>query len=167
MSLNQELLTRHHAPDNATRVSRPERKIGKMMPTVNHEASEGEACQTSRPISWPVETGPRYPQVSHYRARYYDQNVGRFTSEDPIAFNGGINFYRYVRNSPIDNSDPTGLTTYKGFPADLEAQIRNAVDEALKKLRNPCPSGGCAGADGSKVANAIENATFIYKPKQK
>jgi len=40
-----------------------------------------------------VETGPRYPQVSYYRARYYDPAAGRFLSEDPVEFQGGINFY--------------------------------------------------------------------------
>lgn len=45
----------------------------------------------------------------YYRARYYDQTVGRFISEDPIGFSGGINFYEYVKNQPIDNFDPFGL----------------------------------------------------------
>jgi hypothetical protein len=35
--------------------------------------------------------------------------VGRFLSEDPIGFNGDNDFYRYVRNSPIDLVDPLGL----------------------------------------------------------
>ena len=104
---------------------------------------------------------------SYYRARYYDSSVGRFNSEDPIAFNGEINFYRYAHNGPVDNSDPLGLTTYNGFPADLEVQMRNAVNEALSKLRSHCRYSSCNGVDGPKVADAIENATFIYKPKQK
>jgi uncharacterized protein RhaS with RHS repeats len=37
----------------------------------------------------------------YYRARYYDPTNGRFQSEDPIAFAGGRNSYRFVRNSPI------------------------------------------------------------------
>ncbi len=48
-----------------------------------------------------------------YRARYYDQSVGRFISEDPINFSGGINFYEYVKNQPIDNFDPFGLKCTK------------------------------------------------------
>ena len=45
-----------------------------------------------------------------YRARYYDPNAGRFTGEDPIQFSGGVNFYAYVRNSPLNYLDPTGMS---------------------------------------------------------
>jgi RHS repeat-associated protein len=46
----------------------------------------------------------------YYRARYYDQNVGRFLSEDPIGFDGtGFNFYTYVANNPTKLIDPLGL----------------------------------------------------------
>jgi RHS repeat-associated protein len=51
-----------------------------------------------------AETGLYY-----YRARYYDQNAGRFLSEDPIGFRAGVNFYAYVRNDPTVFIDPNGL----------------------------------------------------------
>src|SRR5580658_4160913 len=38
--------------------------------------------------------------IYEYRARFYDENVGRFVSEDPIRFKGGIDFYAYVKNRP-------------------------------------------------------------------
>ena len=44
-----------------------------------------------------------------YRARYYDPDSGRFLSEDPIRFKDGVNFYSYVKNSPVSKFDPTGL----------------------------------------------------------
>ena len=49
------------------------------------------------------ETGLYY-----YRARYYAPPTGRFVSEDPIRFWGGINFYPYVADSPVDFRDPSG-----------------------------------------------------------
>src|SRR6266536_286605 len=53
---------------------------------------------------WDPETGLYY-----YRARYYDPKIGRFISEDPIGFEGGINFYAYVDNNPVRYTDPQGL----------------------------------------------------------
>jgi hypothetical protein len=46
----------------------------------------------------------------YYRARYYDQQTGRFANEDPLKFFGGdINLYRYVWNNPSSLRDPHGL----------------------------------------------------------
>ena len=33
------------------------------------------------------------------RARYYDSELGRFISQDPIGELGGLNFYRYCKNN--------------------------------------------------------------------
>jgi len=38
--------------------------------------------------------------------------VGRFTSQDPTGFKGGINFYIYCANNPVNSIDPLGLDTY-------------------------------------------------------
>jgi uncharacterized protein RhaS with RHS repeats len=43
------------------------------------------------------------------RARYYDANLGRFVSEDPIGHNGGLNLYAYVGGNPVMAVDPWGL----------------------------------------------------------
>jgi len=48
--------------------------------------------------------------LQYNRARYFDPAVGRFISEDKIGFGGGdANLYRYVFNSPVDLTDPSGL----------------------------------------------------------
>ena len=45
----------------------------------------------------------------YYRARYYDPDLGRFLSEDPLGFGGGDpNFYAYVGNNPMVANDPSG-----------------------------------------------------------
>ncbi|MCG8468597.1 MAG: RHS repeat-associated core domain-containing protein, partial [Gemmatimonadetes bacterium] len=45
----------------------------------------------------------------YLRARYYDPEIGRFISEDPIGLAGGINPYSYALNDPVNLSDRTGL----------------------------------------------------------
>lgn len=45
----------------------------------------------------------------YYRARWYDPQVGRFISEDPIGLAGGINQFAYVGNNPQNAKDPSGL----------------------------------------------------------
>ncbi len=51
---------------------------------------------------------PPSPAASYYRARYYDPQAGRFLSEDRLGFQGGADFYRYARNSPLMWNDPSG-----------------------------------------------------------
>jgi len=46
----------------------------------------------------------------YMRARYYDPEVGRFISEDPLGFDGGdVNLYVYVGNNPVLLIDPYGM----------------------------------------------------------
>ena len=56
-------------------------------------------------------TGKDYDEVTglyYFNARWYDPQLGRFTSEDPVR--DGMNWYVYVRNNPLNRTDPTGLT---------------------------------------------------------
>ncbi|WP_350029728.1 RHS repeat-associated core domain-containing protein [Caballeronia sp. AZ1_KS37] len=43
------------------------------------------------------------------RYRYYDSSSGRYITQDPIGFAGGVNLYQYAPN-PIGWIDPLGLT---------------------------------------------------------
>jgi RHS repeat-associated protein len=48
----------------------------------------------------------------YYRARYYNSEIGRFISIDPIGFESGTyNLYGYVGNNPISNSDSSRTTS--------------------------------------------------------
>lgn len=88
---------------------------------------------------------PEYNGLIYYRARHYDPSIGRFIQRDPIGFRGGLNFYAYVRNNPVNFTDPNGL-------------------------RPPLPGEG--GFDSQAVQNAAFNAkqnggtgsSFSYDP---
>jgi len=47
--------------------------------------------------------------IDYYRARYYNPTTGRFLSEDPLGFLGGINKYVYAKNNPMSFRDLLGF----------------------------------------------------------
>lgn len=70
------------------------------------------------------ETGLRY-----YRARYYEPTTGRFLSEDPVGFKGGLDFYSYVLNEPTKLVDPSGLkctqiSPWMAIPAFSDGKLK-------------------------------------------
>jgi RHS repeat-associated protein len=92
------------------------------------------------------ETGLRF-----YRLRYFDPGVGRFISEDPIGFDGGVNFYRYVQNNVTDLIDPFGLSSLvfnraNGTLTLLDnngnvVAVCTAANNATRSSNGPWPNG--------------------------
>ncbi len=74
-------------------------------------------------------TGREYDSFSglqYSRARFYDPQIGRFISEDPIGFAGGINLYAYVGNHPTMFTDPLGFFP-SIWPFDYHQQITRSA----------------------------------------
>ncbi len=74
----------------------------------------GKAETRPQPFTCVGQHGVMAEQNDHYymRARYYDADIGRFISEDPIRFEGGINLYAYVGGNPVNWVDPLGLINW-------------------------------------------------------
>ena len=108
--------------------------------------------------------GQRYDQETglHYNAmRYYDPNLGRYITPDPIGLAGGMNPYIYTGGDPVDWVDPWGLagealpgpvplpippvaipgTSENNAFVDSVIQGINAIKAALKN--DGCKSGKC------------------------
>ncbi|MEZ6134264.1 MAG: RHS repeat-associated core domain-containing protein [Pirellulaceae bacterium] len=61
-------------------------------------------------------------------ARFYDSLSGRFTTEDPIRHNGGINLYEYANSDPIQFVDPAGTSAFlTRLGSGARARIFNLV----------------------------------------
>jgi RHS repeat-associated protein len=73
------------------------------------------------------------PGLAFFRNRFYDQQTGRWTQEDPIGVAGGLNLYGFVGNNPVTFTDPFGL-----------------CPEELKKDRDECHKWNVAEAERAK-----------------
>ncbi len=75
--------------------------------------------------------GREYDQESgdyYNRSRYYDPNIGRFLSQDPIGFLGrDLNLYRYVGNNPVQFRDPNGLAPNINLLSSSQAPAASAL----------------------------------------
>lgn len=113
---------------------------GTLANTYNYD-SFGKLIASTGTITNPFQyTGREFDSetgIYEYRARYYDQNIGRFLSEDPISFQGGVNFYRYAGNDVINATDPLGLRPqscgcsgpyepYPGYSGPYQGNIPNS-----------------------------------------
>jgi RHS repeat-associated protein len=76
--------------------------------------------------------------LQYNRARFYDAKTGRWTGLDPLGFRvGDPNLYRYVRNSPTNAADGSGLDVIylvntRNFPEGHAAVLighESVVDE--------------------------------------
>jgi RHS repeat-associated protein len=73
---------------------------------------------------WDAAVGLQYN-----RARYYNPANGRWISQDPLGLLPDANEYRYVRNGPINATDPTGQSGIVEITS--EKQARDILEEQI------------------------------------
>jgi len=98
----------------------------------------------------------------YYRARFYDPEVGRFISEDPLGFEAGVNFYAYVQNNPVMFNDPMGLEI-RVYSSDAfgVSNLNHAYVWSTETGRGK----GRAGGYGSEWGNGVPDEQLL-KPEK-
>lgn len=56
------------------------------------------------------------------RSRYYHPRLGRFVSRDPAGYVDGGSLYQYLKSTPINGMDPSGLEFAPEIDIDLEPE---------------------------------------------
>ena len=123
------------------------------------------------------ETGQYY-----YKARYYNSELGRFTSIDPIIINDAkqsgqklenilnrpqlFNSYSYVANKPLQATDPTGE-----FLLDIDSAKNsfgniNFSSQFQKTTPSKSTNGSIseAGQSVNNLQTQVDNSSFSVKP---
>jgi RHS repeat-associated protein len=92
-------------------------------------------------------TGKEYDPdtgLYYYNARWYDSELGRFVSEDPVADPNNPNLYSYGRNNPLRFVDPTGLYGYDPSTGTISHADGTITDTSGNPISTP-PGGSNAG----------------------
>ena len=75
--------------------------------------------------------GQQYDEESglyYNRHRYYNPELGRYITQDPIGLKGGWNLYSYAFSNPIKFIDPRGLDIWLEGPAEYEPDLHMSVN---------------------------------------
>ncbi|MFO0613418.1 MAG: RHS repeat-associated core domain-containing protein [Polyangiaceae bacterium] len=94
------------------------------------DAAAGETERTGNPWRFPGQYEDPETGLFYNRFRYYDPEIGRYISEDPIGLIGGAELFAYV-DDPMTWVDPSGLK-----PCKIPAAVRKAMGpkpEAMAK----------------------------------
>jgi RHS repeat-associated protein len=96
--------------------------------------------RVKQPYSYTGREYDRETNLYYYRARYYDAQVGRFVSKDPISFAGGdVNLYGYVQSNSINLIDPSGME-WSDIPGAISKAFQGAAGAISDIAQNGPPA---------------------------
>ncbi len=83
--------------------------FGKLQGQTVAGAAKRQGAQYQQPLRYAGQYQDDESGLHYNLFRYYEPEVGRFTTQDPIGLRGGLNLYQYAPN-PLMWVDPFGLT---------------------------------------------------------
>ncbi len=104
-----------------------------------------------------------------FGARYYDPEIGRWLTPDPLGFIDGLNGYAYVKNNPVNFVDPWGYQAFEGAPVSVLPVIPNILDTPFPpQMMLPTPEIGISTLQSNSQAGKenINQGQFSSKKER-
>ncbi|WP_049216524.1 RHS repeat domain-containing protein, partial [Serratia marcescens] len=111
--------------------------FGKLQGQTVAGAAKRQGAQYQQPLRYAGQYQDDESGLHYNLFRYYEPEVGRFTTQDPIGLRGGLNLYQYAPN-PLMWVDPFGLSGESVFihytdKSGFESIMKTGVLEANAK----------------------------------
>ncbi|CAB1206382.1 Putative deoxyribonuclease RhsC [Serratia marcescens] len=111
--------------------------FGKLQGQTVAGAAKRQGAQYQQPLRYAGQYQDDESGLHYNLFRYYEPEVGRFTTQDPIGLRGGLNLYQYAPN-PLMWVDPLGLSGESVFihytdKSGFESIMKTGVLEANAK----------------------------------
>jgi hypothetical protein len=95
--------------------------------------------------------------------RWYDAEMGRWLSKDPIGLSGGLNLYAFCENNVLIVTDPQGCVGFAGLGAGIAAA--GAVAWVGYKIWNraKCADDEMKCRDSRDLRDVVDGAINVIK----
>ncbi len=103
--------------------------FGKLQGQTVAGAAKRQGAQYQQPLRYAGQYQDDESGLHYNLFRYYEPEVGRFTTQDPIGLRGGLNLYQYAPN-PLMWVDPLGLSSK---PCKTEKEPKDSYEQARNK----------------------------------
>ncbi|MGQ6211059.1 RHS repeat-associated core domain-containing protein, partial [Serratia sp. IR-2025] len=128
--------------------------FGKLQGQTVAGAAKRQGAQYQQPLRYAGQYQDDESGLHYNLFRYYEPEVGRFTTQDPIGLRGGLNLYQYAPN-PLMWVDPLGLSS------------KPCKTEETTRVRHYTNRKGSNAIEESGVIKAQDNGRVYVEPANK
>ncbi len=121
--------------------------------------TENELAPAIQPLRFQGQYFDEETGLHYNRFRFFDPDIGRFISQDPIGLDGGNNLYQYAP-SPVSWIDPLGLARELGScrcPDDCEKLYKKIA----RKSKGTKATSGARGLE-ERIEHLHEDKADLY-----